>query len=216
MIAAMQPWMKIALVAGALLGVAGVVRWQAARHFVSEPPYRLLRRLAPDVELRAYAPAVLAETRVEAAWDDAPSPAFRRLAGYLFGGNVAPARRAGGGDATGGESLAMTAPVSQRTEQGAQVVAFFMPEGRDLGSLPVPRDPRVALREVPARTVAVLSYAGSARQADLDAQASRLRGVLDRAGLERLGEPTSARYDPPTTLPWLRRNEVWWEVRSAE
>lgn len=125
---------------------AGLLRWQLARHFVSEPPYEVLERLGDGVEIRRYEAMVVAETRIEASFDAAPNQGFRRLAGFLFGGN------------RGGESLAMTAPVTQTGERlamtvpvtqavtgdastgAASVVAFVMPAGRALSSLPIPDD----------------------------------------------------------------------------
>lgn len=197
---------------GVLL-VAGLLRWQLARHFVSEPPYEVLERLGDDVEIRRYEAMVVAETRIEASFDAAPNQGFRRLAGFLFGGN------------RGGESLAMTAPVTQTGERlamtvpvtqaatgDASVVAFVMPAGRALSSLPVPNEGAVTLREVPARTVAVLTYSGAADERTVAVRTAELEATLARAGRAPRGAATSARYDPPSTLPFLRRNEIWLEL----
>ena len=197
---------------------AGLLRWQLARHFVSEPPYEVLERLGDGVEIRRYEAMVVAETRIEASFDAAPNQGFRRLAGFLFGGN------------RGGESLAMTAPVTQTGERlamtvpvtqavtgdastgAASVVAFVMPAGRALSSLPIPDDGSVALREVPARTVAVLTYSGSTDERTVAVRTAELEAALARAGRTPRGVATSARYDPPSTLPILRRNEIWLEL----
>jgi hypothetical protein len=196
-----------------LLLCAGLLRWQLARHFVSEPPYEVLERLGDGVEIRRYEAMVVAETRIEASFDAAPNQGFRRLAGFLFGGN------------RGGESLAMTAPVTQTGERlamtvpvtqavtgAASVVAFVMPAGRALSSLPIPDDGSVALREVPARTIAVLTYSGSTDERTVAVRTAELEAALARAGRTPRGVATSARYDPPSTLPILRRNEIWLEL----
>jgi hypothetical protein len=202
----------LATVAGvALVGV--VARWQLARHFVAEPRHEVVRRLSPHVEIRRYEPVVVAETRVDAGYDAAPSAGFRRLAGFIFGGNrrseslamTAPVTQAS-------ETLAMTAPVTQVEGRGASVIGFVMPAGRGLSSLPIPRDPSVVLREVPARTVAVLRYSGSTDASVVAARTQELEEALRSAGLSPRGAATSARYDPPSTLPFLRRNEIWLEL----
>jgi hypothetical protein len=107
------------------------------------------------------------------------------------------------------ERLAMTAPVAIESENGEQVVSFVMPPGRTLSSLPVPNDARVTLREVPARTIAVLTYSGTTTPEILASQTQTLRDALTREGLTATGNAVSSRYDPPSTLPMLRRNEVW-------
>jgi hypothetical protein len=194
---------------------AAVMRWQAARHFSPEPPYRVLRALGPGMELRRYGPMVLAETRTSGSYETAPYEGFRRLAGYIFGGNggresiemTAPVTQAG-------ERLEMTTPVTHADAEGGHVIAFVMPAGRSLASLPRPDDERVRFRELRARTVAVLTYSGFADEAAFGARAAELRAALSDAGLVVAGEPVSARYDPPSVLPPLRRNEVWIEVEG--
>jgi hypothetical protein len=206
--------MKLAskVLVGALVVAGGALvgRWQAARQFIEEPRFAVVRTLGPAIEVRRYEPMVVAETRVRATYDSASSEGFRRLAGYIFGGNqrreslamTAPV-------AVESERLAMTAPVAIENEDGEQVVSFVMPPGRTLSSLPVPNDARVTLREVPARTIAVLTYSGTTTPEILATQTQALRDALTRVGLTAMGNAVSSRYDPPSTLPMLRRNEVW-------
>jgi hypothetical protein len=206
--------MKLAskVLVGALVVAGGALvgRWQAARQFVEEPRFSVVRTLGPAIEVRRYEPMVVAETRVRASFDGASSEGFRRLAGYIFGGNqrreslamTAPV-------AVESERLAMTAPVAIESENGEQVVSFVMPPGRTLSSLPVPNDARVTLREVPARTIVVLTYSGTTTPEILASQTEALRDALTREGLTATGNAVSSRYDPPSTLPMLRRNEVW-------
>jgi hypothetical protein len=72
----------------------------------------------------------------------------------------------------------------------------------------VPNDPAVRLVEVPGETMAVLRFTGDRGAAAVAArQAELLRGLAGTAWAPQ-GEPVAWFYDPPWTLPWLRRNEV--------
>jgi hypothetical protein len=225
---------------GTALGAA-LARWQMARWFAEQPDYEVEGRLGP-LEIRHYERIIRAETTVEAqSWEDALHEGFRRLANYIFGANrprelalsdlevqldeatAPPSARA--------QKIAMTAPVNVRTERHALsnlaaepaahptprsdekfTVTFTMPRERSTGSLPVPEDSRVRLRSVPPRRVAVLRYSGRYSARRVAEKARQLLEAVDRAGLPTRGEPEFAGYDPPTTLPWLRRNEVWIEL----
>lgn len=214
----MRWWIKAALGVGAVTVGGLAIRWQAARHFVEEPRHTVVRRLGDGVEIRRYEPVVVAQTRVDASYDAAPSEGFRRLAGYIFGGNrtrESIAMTAPVVQAERGERIAMTAPVVQADGAEGQLITFVMPPGRTLESLPEPDDARVTLREQPAREVAVLRYAGTTRQEVVADRTAELRAALARHGLAADAEAVSARYDPPTTLPFLRRNEIWIELTPA-
>jgi hypothetical protein len=114
------------------------------------------------------------------------------------------------------EKLAMTTPVNVTThEDRTYTIVFNLPRGRTLASLPAPDDERVRLERRPRRRVAVLSYRGSRSGPSVAAKFSEL---LARVRAERLpyrGSPEFAGYDPPSTLPFLRRNEVWVELEPA-
>jgi hypothetical protein len=163
-------------------------------------------------ELRRYPPRVVAETRVSGGFGAAGNAGFRRLARYIFGGNRGRrklAMTAPVGERAAGRTLAMTAPVGERAEGGGWVVSFTMPAGETLESLPVPEDAAVVLRELPETRVAVHRSRGRWTDAKFAAQAAALRAWTSARGLAVAGEPEVNRYDPPWTLWFLRRNEVW-------
>jgi len=166
---------------------------------VEEPPFRLVSRDG-DFEVRDYPALVVAEAEVPGDRDAAASAGFRRLAGYIFGGN---ARR---------RSIAMTAPVIQAPAGAGSAarwtIRFTMPAGSTLETLPRPDDPdiRLTVRE-PAR-YAVVRFSGLAYPQDVARQTERLEAFARARGLRAEGAPSLARYDPPWTLWFLRRNEV--------
>jgi SOUL heme-binding protein len=200
------------LTALALLGV----RWQLARLFTEEPDYEIEDTLGP-LEIRRYFPQITAHTHIDVpSYDAALQQGFRRLANYIFGDNfngeriamTAPLQQR----AAGHEKLAMTSPVI--TSQGAHgyEMSFVMPNGRALASLPTPNDSAVELGEVPERRVAVLKFRGRYRGAEVELHERELMDLVKAAGLVATSAPMFAGFDPPTTLPFLRRNEVWVEV----
>ena len=174
------------------------------------PAYDVVQRWK-EAELRRYGPTVVAETLVEGEREAAGTEGFRRLAGYIFGGNRARASiamTAPVAQAAAGERIAMTAPVAQAAADGAWAVQFTMPSTWTLDTLPVPDDPRVTLRAEPGGLVLARRYRGTWSEARYAEEAAALDAVRAREGLRARGAPTWARYDPPWTLPFLRRNEV--------
>ncbi len=176
---------------------------------IDEPRYTVVR--AYDAfEVRRYDAYLVAETTVRAAAEDAGNQGFRALAGYIFGGNkgarkiemTAPVAQTP-------VKIAMTAPVTQSASAGAYVIQFAMPAEWTLETLPRPVDSNVTLRSMPARTLAVIGYSGTWSQSRYDEHLKKLQDALAQAGLRWHGEPVWARFDPPWTLWFLRRNEIW-------
>jgi hypothetical protein len=180
---------------------------------VKEPPYRLVAKVG-SVEIRQYAPRIVAETTVRAGELEARSVGFRRVAGYIFGANHAQAKIAmtapvAQQTAGGGQTIAMTAPVAQASAAGgAWTIAFFMPADYTMQTLPAPNDPAVTLRELPAQDFAVLRFSGLTAPDTVARETARLLRGLAGSAWTPVGEPVAWFYDPPWTLPPLRRNEV--------
>ena len=202
------------LLSGLLVTACSVV---GVRSGTEQARYDVVAQLADSVEVRRYAPRLAAETTVDGDELAARSTGFQRVAGYIFGANsrrasiamTAPVAVAAAAPARGGETIAMTAPVAQaRAADGRWTIRFFLPAGLAAADAPVPNDARVVLVPVPAETVAVLRYTGSTG-ADAVARArQRLRASLAASDWSAAGEPVSWFYDPPWTLPPLRRNEA--------
>jgi hypothetical protein len=196
-----------------LLGLAGLLRWQFVRWFTTEPRYRRERRIA-GLEVRTYPPRVEARTHMMTGdFDRSLMDGFKRLASYIFGDNRARGELAGARVRDGHRSkLAMTTPVTVSSERGEHVVAFTMPPGRALASLPEPTDDRIELVEVPEQRVAVMRFHGAYNRDRVEAAKAELMRRLAQSELVPLGEPRLAAFDPPWVLPLLRRNELWVEI----
>ncbi len=202
---------RVLAAAGAVVGL-NLMRWQLQRFFTPRPRYEVLQHDGP-FEIRRYPAMVVAQTRVNSGFDLALNEGFGRLAGFIFGKN------------TGQEQVSMTTPVvtqheslhfdsvtSEAQGDGGYTVSFVMPPQRTVQDLPLPEDDRVTLRELQPRTVAALKFSGRYDGERVRRASERLMDEARNHGVEVVGEAAFAGYDAPSTLPLLRRNEVWVQV----
>ena len=200
---------------------------------VEEPVFEVLEK-SENIEIRQYNPVIVAETFADGDMGSASSSGFRALADYIFGNNQS--MREPGGKSS--EKIAMTAPVSieavTRSEKiaanvGANVelqgdsasglmnsgrwrVQFTLPSGYSMASLPKPRNPAVTLREVPGKRYAVLAFSGFAGEEKAQQKIDELSAWLRATNRRMIATPQLARYNPPWTPPFLRRNEILIEI----
>ena len=187
----------------------------SASHAIEEPDYAVVRKF-DNVELRQYAPYVVAEVVLNTPAEDAGSQAFPILAGYIFGKNKGERKFAMTASVTQTAApmrMDMTAPVTQGAVAGGTRVQFVLPKGLTLAAAPEPIDPRVQLRVVPAGTWAVIRYSGTWSQSNYLEHLGELKASLDAAGVATQGEPVLARYNGPFTPWFMRRNEIWLALR---
>ena len=189
-----------------------------------------------SVEVRRYAPYISAEASMEGDYEAVQSDLFRALAGYIFGKNTTKEDIAmtapvvmnsqnqsdtnvdsdAPSQSVKSETIEMTAPVTMTPESERQwKMAFSMPSKYTMETLPKPTDKRVKLVPVAARTVAVVRYSGTFNDDEnRDESLSILQTWLkDHPEYIMVGKPFFAGYDPPFTLPFLRRNEVLIEIK---
>lgn len=197
------------------LAIACGVFLYASAMAIEKPSYEIVKADG-DFELRRYEGYIVAETLVEGAFDEAGNRGFRILADYIFGNNK---RR---------ESVAMTAPVSQKSSEKIAMtapvtmdrqatswrVAFMMPSEYTLETLPEPLDSRVELKAIAGGTFAAHRYSGTWSQSRYQEHEARLRDWVEDSGWTAVGEPIFARYDPPFKPWFLRRNEILVEVED--
>jgi hypothetical protein len=188
----------------ALLASFSVAASVVGASAVEEPPHQVVSRDG-DFEIRDYPSLTVAETTVDADRNSAAHAGFRRLAGYIFGGNAKKQR------------IEMTAPVIEARPEymfatqapGSRwVIRFVMPRGFSVASLPKPDTEGIVLREEPPAHMAVLKFSGLAGGDAVAAKTIELQAILKARNLTPSGSPIIAQYDPPWTLPFLRRNEI--------
>ncbi len=177
---------------------------------IEEPRFNVLQKDG-SFELREYPPYIVAETRVEAGFEDAGSVAFQRLFRYISGNNIAQQKIAMTAPVTQsrGEKISMTAPVSQVADGNAYLVAFTLPSTYTLATAPQSLDPTVRIRAVPAQLIACWCYSGRWTASNYHDHEVLLRERIKAGGLVTRGDAVLARYNPPFTPWFMRRNEVW-------
>jgi hypothetical protein len=176
----------------------------------NEPIYQVLNDFG-HIQIRHYPALVVAQTEVDADYKDSSSKGFQRLAGYIFGGNKKQQKIAMTAPVIQEqetETIAMTAPVIQQKSGAVWQMAFLLPQGYSVVTAPVPLDSAVVIQEIPAKKVAVLQYSGSLSEQGIKEKSEELKSWLGKQGYKAISPSRSAAYDPPWTLPFLRRNEV--------
>jgi hypothetical protein len=157
-------------------------------------------------ELRRYPAHVEADVEMVGSFERAGNAGFGPLVSYISGRNRS------------GSKVAMTAPVIQApTEDPTRHrIAFVMPKGATLDTLPAPVTPGVELHEVPEAWAAVATFSGRWTESSYQRNVAALVSALARDGIQQIGPPRYARFDPPWK-PWmLRRNEVVVPVAAPE
>ena len=193
--------MKIKKVVGitvvALVITTGIQKAMA----VEEASYVLISK-DKAFEIREYAQHVVAETLVEGNMQNVSNKAFMKLFRYISGSNVSRSK------------VAMTAPVGQQRVAEKWLISFMMPKSYSLTTLPQPQDTSITLRQVPAQRMALLRYSGMwSEKSDLRHE-RELTAWMGKMGLTATANTIWARYNPPFTPWFLRRNEVMIPIDS--
>ncbi len=186
------------IVAGGLTALAlGALRLQLQRWFTDEPSYQVEQEFG-EVEVRKIRARVEARVHLDTAdLETARAQGYAKLHAFIAGNNSTH------------EKLEMMTPVVSARANGGHEVSFLMPTGRTLMSLPRPDDASIQLREAPERHVAVMRFHGGY---EIEPRERHLRSEVAKAGLTAFGPVTFAAFDPPTTLGFLKRTELWLEI----
>jgi len=193
--------------------IAITLTFVGAAMATEEPKYSVLEKEAP-FEVRSYAPMIVAEVQVEGDLDEASSQGFRLIAAYIFGQNQVSEKIAMTAPVNVEEKvpqtakIAMTVPVGIESKAGKWTVSFVMPAEYTMESIPKPINSQVQLRQIPAVKKAVISFTGFYNAQKVADKTLELEQWMKARNLHPSGAPNFARYNPPWTLPFLRRNEV--------
>jgi hypothetical protein len=219
----------ISLITSLLIGI-----WATNVMATEEPQYNVVTKdQNKDIELRHYAPKLIAEVAVEGDMSAASSKGFKLIADYIFGNNQVA-------NSEGSDKIAMTAPVTVEPQSskiamtapvtvnpavtsadgisfehnGTWRVNFVMPSEYTLANIPKPKNDAVKLQEIPEKYVVALTYSGFNSTSNIQNYITETLDWSKSQGLKVIGNPQLARYDPPWILPIFRRNEIMVEVEK--
>ncbi len=204
-------WIMTAAIIGIVL--IGAVAVGPIMSDVETPNYQIVES-QDNIEIRRYEPMIIAEVQMEGARKDAIGDGFRLLADYIFGNNTtkqnidmtAPVQQ------QENQKIAMTAPVQQQSLGGSWKISFVMPSQYDMETLPEPGNDRVTLKEIPAKQFVVITFSGTSSDKNVKKHEMKLMKYAEANSLSVTGSPKYAFYNPPWTLPPMRRNEVMIEL----
>ncbi|MFO7541769.1 MAG: heme-binding protein [Thiobacillus sp.] len=195
------------------IGILGAALWGPIMSDVEQAKYRVVEK-NNNIEIRDYAPMIVAETEVSGTREKAIGEGFRMIADYIFGNNSTAQKVSMTAPVTqqGSEKVAMTVPVTQQGDGKAWKVHFVMPASYTMETLPKPNNPAVKLKEIGGKRFAVIRFSGMAGEDSLKRHTEELHEFITAKELKSLSAPTYAFFNPPWTLPFSRRNEVMLEI----
>ena len=210
--------MKITMQVASVLFIGSLFIIPGVAMATEEPKYSILNQ-TEDFELHRYDKQLVAQTWVTGAQKEASNKGFKVLADYIFGNNTATNGESSKISMTApvkmqstqtqeSQKIAMTAPVNMQQTDGKWRVRFVMPSQYTLQTLPKPNNPAVSILEVPAHTYGVIKFSGLTADEKIESKTIELKAWMQRQNLKIIGEPELARYNPPWTLPFMRRNEI--------
>jgi DNA gyrase inhibitor GyrI len=183
----------------ALLVVGGAFLTVGLRANTESARYKVLEK-SGKIEIREYAEHLVATTSTSGAGSN---NSFGRLFRYISGENE------------DSKKISMTTPVFMpATPDGRTTeMQFVLPADVAQSGAPAPSSKSVSLKRMPSGRYAAIRYGGRSNAKVQKERLAGLRAYLDKEGLEPVGNPLFAGYDPPWTPALLRRNEVLLRLR---
>jgi len=165
---------------------------------VQTPNYEVVRGLG-KVELRKYPDLVLASSSVSIS-GNSDNRLFSNIADFIFGNNSKK------------ENIPMTAPVISTVKGAEYKMSFIMPTNYSVMNLPKPISGKIEISKQKKRILAVLRFSGFVNEKKILKIEKELISELGENKIKTRGEPFLMRYNPPWTLPFMRRNELGIEI----
>ena len=170
---------------------------------IEKQTYRVVKKEA-DFEIRFYPSATFATIKSKAnSYRELSGSGFRRIAGYIFGGNESSTK------------IAMTSPVHMDITEEGSSMSFVMPSKYNVNNLPKPNDSKVEIHESKSEYAAAIEFGGYVNDATLKKYTEQLQKSLEKNQIRPIGHYRYLGYNPPYQLI-NRRNEVIVEIEWKE
>jgi len=149
-----------------------------------------------DFEIRYYPVVTLAVVKAHSSsYKELGNMGFRKLAGYIFGGNNEK------------KQIAMTAPVHMQMSDSVSTMAFVLPKNYHLENLPKPNDSSIEIKTTTAEYVAAIEFGGFSNTKKIQAHIAQLKALLLKKNIQHLDNFRYLGYNPPYQL-FGRKNEI--------
>ena len=178
-----------------------------------EPEFTVLFQEG-SLEIREYEPRIIAHVKTTGDFDDASSKGFKMLADFIFGNNTINntskkiSMTAPVSASLSSKKISMTAPVIAENNNNEWSIAFVMPQEFTVETLPVPNNQDIKITALPKEKFAVIVFSGLVRESSYNKKVNLLNEFIKKKKLTPLSSIQIARYNPPWTLPFFRRNEL--------
>lgn len=157
--------------------------------------YKVIQ-IEKEFEIRHYPSATMAlVTSSLKSYRELGNTGFRKLAGYIFGGNKENKR------------IAMTSPVHMEISNTVSSMSFVMPTSYNKDNLPQPNNSEIKIKVSEPEYVAALQFGGFATTSRIEKHKAQLKKLLEDKGISYYGNFRYLGYNPPFQL-FGRRNEV--------
>lgn len=157
-------------------------------------PYTVIKQDAP-YEIRHYEQLILVTTDMNGL-DQQRSP-FSKLFDYISGKNQLE------------QKIQMTAPVfMDQSDQTSETMSFVLPKDFAVEDAPLPQDASIRIENLTDYTVATITFDGRLTQDNIQQHIKLLKTWIKKHNLKIIGGVKAAGYNPPFTIPSLRRNEI--------
>lgn len=159
-------------------------------------PYKTIRKDG-HFEIReyeAYYTAGIEELSLEG------SSGFNQIFNYISGGNESS------------EKINMTTPVFNELGKDKISTEFVMPKKYHKDSPPEPANPRVKIRKTEKKLAASVTFSGTTNPKKIREYEEMLLNWITKNKMKPSGNFRLARYNPPFTPPFLRRNEILMDI----
>ncbi len=185
----------ILITIGVIISILVLSQTYLAMAQIETQKYQVIKT-EKDFEIRFYPSATLATISMDAkSYKELSSPGFRKLAGYIFGGNES------------NSSIAMTSPVRMDINDSKSSMSFVMPSAYSKDNLPKPNDATVSIQTSEEEYVAAIKFGGYANDESIKKYAQNLKNLLVEKGIKTLGNFQFLGYNAPYQF-WNRKNEI--------
>ncbi len=183
---------------------------------IKTPSYKVVKTVG-SIQVRQYSQLLLAEVNITGDRDQAINDGFRLLAKFIFGDNInnskinmtSPVMQYS-------TKIAMTAPVMQQAQaDNTWKIQFIMPSEYTFLTLPKPKNTNIKIFQQPVQQFIVIQFSGIITEASLQKHLEQLKKYIIENNINAIGPEIYAFYNPPWTLPFLRRNEIMFAIGNA-